>query len=293
MWVLAFLCQVAATAAAAPGGYHDAAPWPVATEEMAHYRVSYGLLGDLGGITVTLTPGAGPDRALGVRATGKGRGSMLGIGEIEKRVETEVDARARTTSRWVNSKTEGNRVTVDTIHQPAEGNISLVRRRAGESDRAESFQRQRTVHDPVGFLLRMRLSPPTGRETVEVLDGRALWLMIVEAPKSETIETPALPGPGGSTRRRVLRIDGKADPVFWDGSHDSDRPERSFSLWLTDDLHRTPVRLIMPLAIGEVSVDLVSLVRPPTVPPTFLRGLHLVRITRWLEKSHPELPSGN
>jgi hypothetical protein len=111
--------------------------------------------------------------------------------------------------------------------------------------------------DPLGFILRVRLRPPRAPETFEVLDGHGLWRLTLAPAVAVNDELG-----------RALRLDGKAEPIFWDGRHDDDRPNRTFSFWLSDDSFHTPLRLVMPLAVGEVRADLVTVSRnhPLAVP---------------------------
>jgi hypothetical protein len=85
-----------------------------------------------------------------------------------------------------------------------------------------------------------------------------------------------------SAPARALRLDGRAEPIYWDGAPDPDRPVRSFTVWLADDAYRTPLKMVMPIGIGEIQVDLVSLTRSPRGRPSFLRRLYLAHLTRWI-----------
>src|SRR5256885_2283685 len=86
---------------------------------------------------------------------------------------------------------------------------SPPRRPPGKPDQPETLVGKGEVMDPLTFVLRMRLAPPRTAQVFEVLDGHGLWLLTV---------APAIPVSGDFGK--ALRLDGKADPVFWDGSHD-------------------------------------------------------------------------
>jgi hypothetical protein len=246
-------------------------PAPRATEEASRYRVRYGVFGELGQVQITFRyPGVATEN---VRAVGEGSGSLLGMGQYHKRVEAELDPRALAARRWTTSRVQSGKTTTDSVEQTRPGSIQLVRRRTGKPDEGWSFDRQQVVLDPLSFLYRLRARPPRARELYEVLDGRALWLITVEPATAATLDG-----------RGALALRGRANPVFWDGQPDKERTARSFTLWLEDDRFRTPLRLVMPLAVGEVRVDLTGVDRPveplapaqarrpPRVRPALARG---------------------
>jgi hypothetical protein len=237
----------APSAAPAPSPAAAPARRPRSTAESTRYRVAWGVLGQLGEIEISFSSPGGIVRAVGV-----GRGSLLGIGKVEKRFESDVDPAAPGTPRWTASRVQGGKTVVDTFAQPTPGSIETTRRHTGKPDQSTKFVRGRPVLDPLGFLWRLRTRPPTTKESFEVLDGRALWIISVDPPRSAPFE-------GG---RRALVLKGHAEPIFWDGDRDPERTAREFKIWLEDDAFRTPLRLSMPLMVGEVRVDLVRLRRP-------------------------------
>jgi hypothetical protein len=220
----------------------------LAREERTHYRIAFGPLGNLGELNINLSPGARPGDV--VRLLGQVKASVFGIGKTEKRVVSEFDPASLSVRRWTTLKlTDGKSIT-DFARQVRPGTVALVRRRPGQPDQPETLVRKSAVLDPLGFVLRVRLAPPRAPEIYEVLDGHGLWRLTI-APATKVT------GDFG----RALRLDGKAEPIFWDGRHDEDRPNRTFTVWLTDDQFRTPLRLVMPLAVGEVRADLVTVTR--------------------------------
>jgi hypothetical protein len=240
-------------------------PAPASAQEATRYRVVYSVLGVLGEVSISFAQPQG-----GVRAVGVGRGSLFGMGKVEKRVESHLDPASAATRRWVASRVQSGKTTVDTIEQPTPGSIQMIRRRTGKPDEPSRFVRQRPVLDPLGFLWRLRTRPPTRPETFEVLDGRALWVLAVD---------PARPGTFDKGRSALV-LKGHAEPIFWDGERDPERSPRGFTIWLDADSAHTPLRLVMPLAVGEVRVDLASVERglaaapapapTPAPPPTRL-----------------------
>jgi hypothetical protein len=267
--------SVAATAAPAPGssgptGVGAPARPPLPLEESARFRLTFGLLGDLGEIQLgleTLSPDAAGKRL--VRATGSGKGSVLGLGETERRLETDLDPASPVPRRWTSTRVQGGKTTVDSNDVPRPGKVVMVRRRAGRPDDAGVLRRPRPIVDPLTFLLRLRASPPRKAESFEILDGRALWLVTVQPA-----ERARLDGSGGPP---ALRLEGRAQPLEWDGSSDPERPARSFVLWLDEGAYHAPLRLTMSLPLGQLRVERVALSQPGATG-----GVALHRLWKWL-----------
>jgi hypothetical protein len=221
--------------------------------EAIRYRVMYGVFGELGEIRISY---AFPGDA--VRASGVGKGSLLGFGEMEKRLESQLDASGLTPRRWVTSRIQSGKTTTDTIEQPVPGSIEVVRRRTGRPDEGHRFVRKQAVLDPLAFLYQLRSRPPARAQAFEVLDGRALWLISVEPARGAKLENG----------RPALVMSGRASPIFWDGQKDPERAARNFTIWLDSDRYHTPLRLTMPLPVGEVRVDLATIQRQTLPAPT-------------------------
>ena len=215
--------------------------------ETTRYRVAYGMLGELGEIKISFS--FPTDK---IHAVGSGAGSLFGLGRIEKRLEAELLPGVGSSRRWVASRIQSGKTIVDTVEQTTPGQIAVLRRRSDRPEEGHRFTRESPVLDPLAFLWRLRSRPPERRETFEILDGRALWKIAVDPTRVRS------DGP----KRTVLVISGHAEPIFWDGQPDSDRTARRFTLYLEGDAQHTPLRLVMPLAVGEVRVDLTAVVHP-------------------------------
>ena len=108
--------------------------------------------------------------------------------------------------------------------------------------------------DPVSFLLRLRVAPPvpgSAPQLLQVLDGRELWRVSVINAGRELRGDVA-----------TIRLEAEVDPIRADGTlDDANRPHRTFRLWLSDDAVRVPLRLEMPMGLGDLTVELVELKR--------------------------------
>jgi hypothetical protein len=231
------------------------APGLCIAKETARYRVSFGLFGQVAEATLSLTPDAASGRPGAavppglLHAAGRGSGSVLGFGKTDKRIEAEFDARALAPRRFGSVRTSDGKTTSDTAEQAQPGTLALLRKRSGEKDLVEGFHRTAPVLDPLSFLLRLRLAPPAAATVYEVLDGRALWLAAVSAARIDDAHPD------------LLRVDGRFDPIYWSGGTDKERRSYDFSLFLTRDGNRTPVRLLVPFGLGEVRAELIQVVR--------------------------------
>jgi hypothetical protein len=226
---------------------------PLLREERAHYRIAFGILGQLGQLTISQSPATTSGGVMRVAA--QAQGSLLGFGQTDKRLDTELDPRSLAARRWTAVRTSGGKSVIDFAQQPQPGALAMMRRRTGKPDQPAALKRAVPVLDPLTFLLRLRVTPPSAVQRFEVIDGQALWLITMIPARIET------DGAG-----RALRLDGKAEPITWDGGPDDDRGSHAFSLWLSTDQFHTPLRLVMPLAVGAARADLVGLSRgrPPS-----------------------------
>jgi hypothetical protein len=110
-----------------------------------------------------------------------------------------------------------------------------------------------TVHDTHSAMAQVRgwrAAPGTTR-TVFVVGGRRLWRIDVKFVGTETI---------GSAlgNRRAVRFEGasfRAKPNF---TVETDKPMRTFTVWLSDDADRVPLKVLASTELGDITVDLVD-----------------------------------
>jgi hypothetical protein len=239
----------------------------VPAPETASYRVSYGVLGQVAAATIILTPGTQPGRRT-VHAVGRGNGAVLGFGQMEKQIESDFDLQTLKTTRWTVTRISGEGTITDIAQQPELGKVSLVRKRPGQPDETDSFTRTTAVLDPLGLLLRIRFGPMSAPSSFEILDGHALWVISFSSIRT-TGENPP-----------TLQFNGHVEPIYWDGTPDKERTGRDFSLFLSNDSARMPVRLIVPFGLGHARAEIIQLSKteatlrdgttcPVTLPKSF------------------------
>ena len=114
-----------------------------------------------------------------------------------------------------------------------------------------------TVHDTHSAMAQIRgwRPAPGTRRTVFVVGGRRLWRVDVRYIGTETI--------GSSVgNRRAIHIDGASYRARPNMGVESETPTRTFSVWLSDDADRVPLRMVAHTELGDVTMDLPEYTRP-------------------------------
>jgi hypothetical protein len=234
-----------------------ALPVPVAMLENARYKIGFGLLGQIGEIRTAIQDDHTEGAARLVKVGGYGEGAIFGLGRLRTQVDGLFDASLLGSRRWTAARWKDDQTITDVVDQPRPGQINLERHRSGRAAERQAASLPQPTFDPIGFILRLRIAPPAPGQTqvLQLLEGRALWRATLT-----TAGTQPLPDSAAGTI--ALRIDGHLDPIFYDGRNDdSDRPHRTFTLWLSNDAARVPLRLSVPVGVGEVVVELVDVQR--------------------------------
>jgi len=230
-------------------------------DETLRYDVRYGVFGSIGSLRVSsgalaTRPGGPPT----VRVQGTGGGSVLGIGSMQNRLDAEFDSWLHGSRRWTSARGEANAQTVDTGSWDGAGQTSLLRRKPGAADEAYHFKAGVQTSDPLGLIWRLRTSPPPlgGSDTIQVVDGLAMWRVRV------TTVAAADPVPDAPPGVSALRLQGEVAPYYYDGRPDPDRPTRHFTMWLDRSAGHVPLRIAVPLGPASVVLRLVE-ARPNVV----------------------------
>lgn len=235
-------------------------------QEEARYDVRYGLLGSVGEVMLSvgsIQASADGSRVLKIR--GAGQGAVLGLGSMRRRIESELDLTSLAPRRWTvvrqraNDNADGG--TVDSGARGA-GNVwNLERVNPGQAPARQSVTFQAPIDDPLGLLWRLRTIPPGAgqSQTHQLLDGLQLWRVDVTAAGTAEIL---------SDRETAIRLEGTLSPIQFDGHPDPDRPTRTFTLWLSDGAGHLPLRLEVPVGLGDVVITLTGSRKLAVAPPT-------------------------
>ena len=91
--------------------------------------------------------------------------------------------------------------------------------------------------------------------SVFIVGGRRLWRVDVRFIGTETIGTSL-------GNRRAIHIDGAAFRARPNMGLESNKPTRTFSVWLSDDADRVPLKMVGHTELGDVTMDLTEYSRP-------------------------------
>jgi hypothetical protein len=113
------------------------------------------------------------------------------------------------------------------------------------------------VRDPLAGLFALRAAPLVDGERIEqlLLDGPILWRATLEVKRGARLRLES--DGDGAQSRRAIRIDGvlaRAD----DGGRVIGRPERRFTIYLSDDDARLLLRLEADTDLGRCALELTS-----------------------------------
>jgi hypothetical protein len=110
------------------------------------------------------------------------------------------------------------------------------------------------THSAMAQLRGWHASPGATR-TVYVVGGRRLWRVDVTLVGSEAIGS-------AMGNRRTVHIEGAAFRARPNLTLESETATRTFSVWLTDDADRVPLKVVAKTELGDVAMDLTEYNRP-------------------------------
>ncbi|HEY4240716.1 MAG TPA: DUF3108 domain-containing protein [Kofleriaceae bacterium] len=113
------------------------------------------------------------------------------------------------------------------------------------------------VHDAHSAMAQLRgwRARPGAKRSVYLVGGRRLWRVDLTYGGGEAIGTAL-------GNKRVVRYDGAAYRVGAGLQLASNKPSRTFSVWLTDDADRVPVRVTAKTELGEIEMSITEYSRP-------------------------------
>jgi hypothetical protein len=112
------------------------------------------------------------------------------------------------------------------------------------------------VHDAHSAMAQLRgwRATPGTRRTVFVVGGRRLWRIDVTYAGKDTV---------GSAigNRRAIRFTGEAYRARRDFVPETARPSRTFTVWLSDDADRVPLKVAAKTELGDIVMELTEYTR--------------------------------
>ena len=235
-----------------------------------------------GGEPVGLTPGetmAFEVKIAGI-AAGEAQLAVGEIGEFHGRRAVVVKSHAETVGvvamarHIVDEATtvidfeSGRPLTLETMYEQNDqratasatftGNVAeiIYRPPGNKPPRTQKVDFGTTVLDAHAAMAQLRGWRPArgARRTVFVVSGRRPWRIDVTAVGDDTI---------GSAigNRHATRFTGEAYHTRRDLSPETARPARTFTVWLSDDADRVPLKLTATTELGEITMDLTEYTR--------------------------------
>jgi hypothetical protein len=192
----------------------------------------------------------------------RSRAASAGVAGMVKRVKDEVMTRVDlVSSRPVvldGDLTFGDRHVLVTTRFEDDG-YELTVTRDGQQP-VRRFQRVPDglpVYDSHAAIARLRgWNPDAGqRAYFYVVGGRFLWHNVIQVSARETVRTVLGTFP-------ALRIDGLATRVNSRLGIDLGKKPRSYTVWLSDDADRVPLKVLARTELGNLEVELVHYERP-------------------------------
>jgi Protein of unknown function (DUF3108) len=112
------------------------------------------------------------------------------------------------------------------------------------------------VHDAHSAMAQLRgwHADPGARRSVFVVGGRRMWRVDVTYAGGDTI---------GSAlgNRRAIKFTGESYRVRKNFTPETVKPSRTFTVWLTDDADRVPLKVTASTELGDIVMDLTEYTR--------------------------------
>jgi hypothetical protein len=113
------------------------------------------------------------------------------------------------------------------------------------------------VHDAHSAMAQLRSwrAAAGARRAVFLIGGRRMWRVDMTHAGNETI---------GSAlgNRRAIKFTGESYRVRRDFAAETAKPSRTFSVWLSDDADRVPLKVTASTELGDIVMDLTEYSRP-------------------------------
>ncbi|MDX2089987.1 MAG: DUF3108 domain-containing protein [Kofleriaceae bacterium] len=192
--------------------------------------------------------------AIVVRSRAATAGAAAMIKQISDEATTVIDVASGRPMSLDSKIISGDKVT--TASATFTGSVAevLYKRPTDTEPRSTKIDFGKTpVHDAHTAMAQLRGWKGTKGQsrTVYVIGGRRLWRVDVTYAGEETI---------GSAlgNRRAIVYDGKSYRARANMTVESDKPARSFKVWLSDDADRVPIKVVAKTELGDIVMDLIE-----------------------------------
>lgn len=246
--------------------------------ENSHYTIRHAIVGELGQVALRLTPMPALNNQPQWQGDGSANGSFLGIGESSTFV-SQFNAITGLSTKWTIKRDIGSAIISDDCEQTEPGVVATHRVHSEKPETWQTLNAGAETTDPFGFLMRLRMHPPTTIATVMVLDGRALWKVTTRPGQAEQISI-------SGQQTSALRFELVSDPLDWHREPSKTRTTQHIVIWLANNPTRTPLALQAESPLGNVRIEVNSQDSPvqSTVLKTIASGMCL-KTAGWTRKA--------
>ena len=188
----------------------------------------------------------------------KSRAATAGVGALVKHIVDEATTvidldTGRPLSLQTLVEQGGTRTTATATFTGNVADITYVRSDEQSPHKQKIDFGKVTVHDAHSAMAQLRgwrAAPGTTR-SVFVVGGRRLWRVDVTYVGADTI---------GSVigNRRAVHFTGESYRTRPNLAAETDRPSRTFSVWLSDDADRVPLKVTAHTELGDIVMDLTE-----------------------------------
>jgi len=206
-------------------------------------QLAVGQIGDVGG-----------HRAIVVRSRAATAGAAALFKKISDEATTTIDVETGRPLALETIVEQGDmKVTASATFAGSKAIVRYQRNDQKESKAVTLDFGKTTVHDAHTAMAQLRGWRGTKGEsrTVFVVGGRRLWRVDVTYAGEETV---------GSAlgNRRAIVIEGKSYRARNNLTTESDKPSRTFKVWLSDDADRVPLKVTAATELGDIVMDLLE-----------------------------------
>lgn len=197
-------------------------------------------------------------RAITVRSKIGTTGAVRLVRAIDDESTTVVDAQTGAPLRLsTHVLMNGQETFTEAVFSPGQARVE-VRRGDNKPVRPYAFAfgdlPAHDAHSAMAHVRSWKPAPGTKR-TVWLVGGRRLWRVDLSYAGDDAVGTV-------QGNRDAVRLDGVAYRVHPDHRVDESRPPRRFSVWMSNDADRVPLRVTAVTELGDIEIDLADYQRP-------------------------------
>lgn len=196
--------------------------------------------------------------ALVVKSRAATAGAVALLRNIVDEATTVIDiASGRPLALETRVEQSGKRTTATATFTGNVAEIKYVRSEEAAPQLLKIDLGKAAVYDAHAAMAQLRgwRAEPSAARSVYVIGGRRLWRIELTYDGEDTIGSP-------SGNRRAHKFTGSSFRVRRDLTSEPGRPSRTFSVWLSADADRVPLRLAANTELGDIIIELTEYNRP-------------------------------